>query len=150
MIRSERALPGRFGQILLAALVLLAWGGAQMQGKPTVGLRFVHLSPDAPLVENIVDGTRRQKDFAYATVTAYLWLDAGPHEITVYPHRAPDAAKPADLLNLQTVLSSDAPAPSPLEPFTLSVDTQKDRYYTVHLAGSSPRRATRLVQGVYV
>jgi len=55
---------------------------------PTAGdamLRVVHLAPDAPNVDVAVDGTTVLTDVPFETVSDYLSVTTGEHQITVTP-----------------------------------------------------------------
>jgi hypothetical protein len=57
-------------------------------GTPAEGdamLRVAHLAPDAPNVDVAVDGTTVLQDVAFETVSEYLPLTTGEHQVTVTP-----------------------------------------------------------------
>lgn len=123
---------------LALALASLSFLVAYAQNAELAGVRFVHLSPDTPLVDFILDEQAQQRDIEFGYVTSYFWLTPGRHEVTVYPHRAAEQSAALDMLDLQNVLSNeDAPAPkiAPLEPFRIAIDLIGGVYYTVALAG---------------
>ena len=135
MIRTKLVHLFRLGLCLVLASSNLGIGLAQ--GEALAGVRFIHLSPDAPLVDLILNESPEQKDLEFGSLTGYVWLTPGRHEVTVYPHRSPEQSNPLSALNLQNVLDNDD-APSriaPLEPFRMAIDVAENKYYTVALAG---------------
>src|SRR5579883_3152374 len=48
-------------------------------------VRVVHASPDAGTVDVYVDGTKLLSNFAFGTITNYVSVPAGSHEIKVAP-----------------------------------------------------------------
>lgn len=124
---------------------------------PLAALRLAHLSPDAPLVDLLVDGRLVLQDVVFQNVSGYLLVPAGSHDLKVFPHRAatPPAspqttpstsgdpaatgAAPAQTAGPDNdAPNADPEAPikvAPLEPFTLSVDLEAGDYYTVAIAG---------------
>lgn len=56
-----------------------------MEGDSMAMLRVAHLSPDAPNVDVAVDGETALSDVAFETVSDYLSLDTGDHDVTVTP-----------------------------------------------------------------
>lgn len=75
------------------ALALLSFGlvGATLAGTGTTQaagnafVRVVHAAPAAPDVDVYVDGTKLLSNFTFGTVTDYVPLAAGAHEIAVTP-----------------------------------------------------------------
>ena len=63
--------------LTLFLTALLFWSGALAQDAPLSGLRLAHLSPDAPLVDLVVDDELVLRDVAFSDVTGYLLLPAG-------------------------------------------------------------------------
>jgi Domain of unknown function (DUF4397) len=90
-------------------------------------VRLAHVSPDAPLVDLLVDGRLRLQDVNFTAVSSYLILPAGDHELRVFPHRAPTEAVSAD-----PAATSKVAAP---EPFIVSVTLEPGRYYTLVASG---------------
>ncbi len=124
-----------------------SYGAAQ---EPALAaLRLAHLSPDAPLVDVLVDGQLLLKDVGFESVSGYLFVAAGRHEIQVFPHRAAaaadaatDPATPEQAPADPAAGSGDAPSPAtplprvaPLEPFVISVDLAAGGYYTLGMPG---------------
>lgn len=76
-----------------SALAILGFGLAAAtasgaQAAPLAGnayVRVVHAAPAAPDVDVYVDGSKLLTDFKFATVTGYVPLAAGEHEIDVTP-----------------------------------------------------------------
>jgi Domain of unknown function (DUF4397) len=90
-------------------------------------VRLAHVSPDAPLVDLLVDGRLRLQDVNFTEVSSYLVLPAGDHELRVFPHRAPTEAVSDD-----PAATSKVAAP---EPFIVSVTLEPGRYYTLVASG---------------
>jgi Domain of unknown function (DUF4397) len=90
-------------------------------------VRLAHVSPDAPLIDLLVDGRLRLQDVNFTAVSSYLILPAGEHELRVFPHRAPTEAVSAD-----PAATSKVAAP---EPFIISVTLEPGRYYTLVASG---------------
>ena len=101
-------------------LFACAWAAAQ----PTAAIRLLHLSPDAPQFDMVVDRQLFMTDVSYGEVSPYQSLPAGQHEISVWPHRLPDAAT-----------SEEAAGPQALEPITILVDLEDGGYYTLAISG---------------
>jgi hypothetical protein len=55
-----------------------------------VSLRVAHLSPDAPNVDVLVDGSAVLEDVPFGTVSDYLSLSAGSYQVTVQAAGDPD------------------------------------------------------------
>lgn len=98
-------------------------------GQGRAELRLAHFSPDAPRLDLVLDGEIILRDVSFADVTAYLSVEAGEHELKVYPHRPPAA-------------SSDAVTPwggdrkrDPIVPLTLNVDLVTGEQHTLVAAG---------------
>jgi hypothetical protein len=62
---------------------------ATPHGAETAALHVVHLSPDAPPVDVLVDGRGAVRDLAFLSRSHTLFVPAGRHEVRVYPHRPP-------------------------------------------------------------
>ncbi|WP_411963467.1 DUF4397 domain-containing protein [Haloferax sp. YSMS24] len=69
------------------AVVDAGMGGG---GLLDVALRAAHLSPDAPNVDVLVDGTVALSDVPFGAVSEYLGLSAGMHQVTIRATEAPD------------------------------------------------------------
>ena len=131
-------------------------GGFALAQDDVAALRLAHLSPDAPLVDVLVDGRLLLKDVAFGGVSSYLFVAAGRHEVKVFPHRAAASPAPTDgsaapasaeQVPAQADSSADSAAPNagdadntairvaPLEPFTVSVDLAAGGYYTLGMPG---------------
>lgn len=87
-------------------------------------VRLAHFSPDAPLIDLLVDGRLRLQDLSFTALSSYLILPAGEHELRVQPHRAPNEGDETQTTNTQ-----------PPEPFIISVTLDPGRYYTVVASG---------------
>jgi hypothetical protein len=112
--------------LLLAALLcVLAQGLAQ----PMAALRLGHLSPDAPRMDLVVDNQLFLRDVVYGQITTYSALPAGQHEISVFPHRLPNAPPPA----LEE--GGEAVRARALEPITMLIDLDDGEYYTLAISG---------------
>ena len=81
------------------------------------------MSPDAPQVDVVVSGQLFLSDVSYGQVTQYRSLPAGQHEISVYPHRLPNAE-----------IEEEDGIPA-LEPITLLVELGDTEYYTLAVSG---------------
>jgi Domain of unknown function (DUF4397) len=79
--------------VALAASVLLATPSFA-QGEGEAKVRVAHLSPDAPNADVYVDGEplSEVQDVAYGTVSSYLPLRAGTHNVKMYA--AGDSSRP--------------------------------------------------------
>ncbi len=58
-------------------------GDGGMGGMDGVSLRVAHLSPDAPNVDVLVDGSAVLEDVPFGAVSDYLSLSAGSHQVTI-------------------------------------------------------------------
>jgi hypothetical protein len=92
---SPRSLPRRAGLILaLCAASLLALPvAAGAQGSPAM-VRVAHFSPDAPAVDIYVDSNKVLSGVKYPTVSKYLEVPAGSHELAVRPAGAAASSDP--------------------------------------------------------
>jgi hypothetical protein len=131
-------------------------------------LRVLHASPDAPLVDVLVDGMSRLRDVAPGTVTPYTNVTTGTHLLEVYPHRLPspmtDPGRSAESGEAPTGEGADAGEGGPaqaapeastsaprLEPVTALVDLPEGRYTTLVLAGRyEPAASTAEMGGLSV
>ena len=131
--------PARFALLLTAVLF---WGAALAQDAPLSGLRLAHLSPDAPLVDLVVDDELVLRDVAFSEVTGYLLLPAGEHELRVFAHRLPRELE-ADLEVTPQSAAGGATGGAPraaratrtLEPVTLFVMLEPGAHYTLNYVG---------------
>ncbi len=126
--------------LTLFLTALLFWSGAFAQDAPLSGLRLAHLSPDAPLVDLVVDDELVLRDVAFSDVTGYLLLPAGRHELRVFAHRLPQELEVGLDAAAGTGGVSDAPprasrATRTLEPVTLFVTLEAGAYYTLNYVG---------------
>ncbi len=77
---------GRAFAALLCLLALgLTLGHTAARAAATAHVRVVHAAPAAPEVDVYVDGAKALPDFKFGTVTDYISLPAGAHEIAVVP-----------------------------------------------------------------
>lgn len=108
-------------------------------------MRITHLSPDAPLIDILIDNKPVLRDVGFGTSSGYLFLTPGEHEISVYPHRHPrqpaplpepeETAQAADEELPAESATPPRPRVQPLEPITTIVTLQEGAYYTVALVG---------------
>ncbi len=105
------------------ATFVLSYVGAQSseEQNAVAAVRLAHLSPDAPLLDLLVDGKLRLQDLNFTKLSSYLILPAGEHELRVQPHRAPNDP-------------NDTAVQAP-EPFIISVTLEPGRYYTIVASG---------------
>ena len=88
-----KTLTRRMAIVAIAAspLVLAACGGDDSVTSPSTGTAFVrlaHLSPDAPLVDVYVNGTRALNGVAFKDVSEYLPIPSGSVNFRVTPANA--------------------------------------------------------------
>lgn len=112
------------------SLFLLILAVVAQETQPTAGdeqavaaVRLAHVSPDAPLLDLLVDGRLRLQDIAFTELSSYILLPAGDHELRVQPHRAPAPADPN-----QTRVQAP-------EPFIIAVTLEAGKYYTLVTSG---------------
>lgn len=132
----------------------LAWVGCLgllgtiAAGQDLAGVRFVHLSPDAPEVDVVVGDGALHRDVGYGGSTAYAATPAGERTIRVYPHRLPTTNREGDANGADGADGGEdegegegerdgdeEAAPVRLEPITRVVTLQAGEYYTVVLSG---------------
>jgi hypothetical protein len=109
----------------------LAIDAAMPDPPPTAGtasLRFVHLSPDTPLVDVAVSGRPTFRDVEFGRRTPTVALEPGRHEVRVYPHRPPRRA--------QEALAGGAVTATPIEPLVRLVDLAAGSVTTLVLSGA--------------
>lgn len=106
------------------AFLQLARGQEATQETELAAIRLAHFSPDAPLLDLLVDSRLRLRDLNFTEISSYLILPAGEHELRVQPHRAPNEGDETQTTNTQ-----------PPEPFIISVTLEGGRYYTVVASG---------------
>jgi len=68
----------------LALAMALAMAAPAIAQSGEAQVRVAHLAPDAPNVDVYVDGEPVLTDVAYTTISDYLPLPAGTHQVTVY------------------------------------------------------------------
>lgn len=78
--------------VLVVASALPVGGASAQTGNARV--RVLHASPDAPAVDVYVDGSEAISDLAFAAITDYVSLPAGPHAIKVFPSSANGSGTP--------------------------------------------------------
>ncbi|MGL4608748.1 MAG: DUF4397 domain-containing protein [Trueperaceae bacterium] len=93
---------------------------AQAVPPDVAAVRVAHVSPDAPMLDLMIDGTLSLRDIQYTTLSSYVLVPAGEHELRVQPHRTPNE-------ETQTI---EAP-----EPFILSERLEPGHYYTLVASG---------------
>ena len=59
----------------------VAQNTAKQNTPELAAVRLAHVSPDAPLVDLLVDGRLRLQDVNFTEVSSYLVLPAGDHEL---------------------------------------------------------------------
>lgn len=152
---------GRSGPARVAVSVDATRAASALRDEPAgASLRLLHASPDAPLVDLLVDGELTFRDVAPRSATAYAAVPPGRHVVRVFPHRLPgpthlvgDGDGP-DEAAAGDAAPDDAPGPSSgpeagtepepaarpdvprLEPVTIHVDVPPQQYTTLVLAGS--------------
>lgn len=137
-----RALPSRLPlwraacALCLAALATAAWG----QG--LAGIRFVHLSPDAPAVDVALQDAALLQDVEYGRATGYAAAPAGERTLRVFPHRLPltdpeqdDGEEGGDAEGAEDGSEEEEEASVRLEPITRVMNLEAGSYYTVVLSG---------------
>lgn len=123
----------------------------QGHGGESALLRLVHASPDAPLVDVLVDGALSLRDVAPGAATSYAAVPTGRHIVEVYPHRLPGSTLVPGASSASENASSEGgdnaaersppdgrerPASVPrLDPVTALVDVPAGQYTTLVLAG---------------
>lgn len=121
-------------------------------------LRLLHASPDAPLVDLVVDGRLTLRNVQARVPTAYETVSAGWHLLEVYPHRLPGPMLPEDGGATEDAAADDAVADDAvaadassaldreaepnvrsetprLEPVTVYLDVRPLEYTTLVLTG---------------
>lgn len=101
-------------------------------------LRLVHLSPDAPRVDLLVDGELLLADLSFGMFSDHLQLSPGEHEIQVFPHRLPrrtELTQSMDAPGQAADETDDAPAPRRLEAITTFITLEPGKSYTLALVG---------------
>jgi hypothetical protein len=116
---------------LLQVLMIAAAISPARAADDVAALRFVHLSPDTPLVDVLVSGALTVRDLAFLQRSSVAVVPAGSHEIRVFPHRLPR----------RTAADGEAEAPTtraatPLEPVVAIVELTAGSVTTVALTGS--------------
>lgn len=137
----------KFKLLALAVLASAVTVAACSDDDPatTTRLRAVHLSPDAPNVDILVNGSQVASDVAYEENTGYLTIPSGTTEILVQPVGtnvdAIDASPDLDEDTDYTVLAANLVAE--IEPILLTDDNQAPtsgnvKVRIVHGAPSAP------------
>ena len=91
------------GMALLATLTLAACGDDNNEPQPQARVRAVHLSPDAPAVDVLVDGNQVLSNVAYLSASDYLAVRAGARNLTVEP-----VGSDVAVIDLDATLDADA------------------------------------------
>ncbi len=112
---------------LLAFLAFFCLHLSLAQQAEVAALRIVHLSPDAPQFDLLVNGVLSLRDQSFTSVSRYLFLAPGRHELSLFPHRAPAEG--------QAETEAEGDSVTPLEPLSISVDLLAGEYYTVVASG---------------
>lgn len=137
----------KFKFLALAMLGMAATVAACSDDDPvdTTRLRAVHLSPDAPNVDILVNGSQVASDVAYEENTGYLTVPSGTTDILVQPVgtnvNAIDASPDLDPNTDYTVLAANLVAD--IEPILLTDNNQAPtsgnvKVRIVHGAPSAP------------
>lgn len=87
-------------------------------------LRVVHLSPDAPQFDALIDGQLTLRDLSFTTVSRYVLVPAGRRDVRLFPHQGQARGENGEENPLQ-----------PLEPITITADLDAGGYYTVVASG---------------
>jgi hypothetical protein len=74
------------------AIAAIAWPASAQSGDARV--RVLHASPDAPAVDVYVDGTEAISNLAFESITDYVTLPAGDHQVEVFPASANGTGDP--------------------------------------------------------
>jgi hypothetical protein len=92
-------------------------------------VRLGHFSPDAPLLDLLIDGKLRVRDLTYTQLSSYHIVPAGEHELKIMPHRA--SSEPS--VNGST--SPEAGSSKAPQPMIITVTLEPGRYYTLLASG---------------
>ncbi len=79
------------GIALLLAVITVP---ASAQARATAKLRVAHFSPDTPGVDVYLDGKQAVANIGFRTVTDYLSVPGGQHEVALRPSGAPATSPP--------------------------------------------------------
>ncbi|MGD9892311.1 MAG: DUF4397 domain-containing protein [Dehalococcoidia bacterium] len=71
-----------FGTIVVGGLAL---GASGVEAQATARVRVVHMSPDAPAVDVLVDDQRAISNLVFKSATDYASIPAGQHNVKVTP-----------------------------------------------------------------
>lgn len=116
-------------------------------GSGAASLRLLHASPDAPLVDLLVDGRLTLRNVQARVPTVYETVSPGWHLVEVFPHRLPGPMLPegggtTDDAGTDASSASDGEAEPDvrtetprLEPVTVYVDVRPLEYTTLVLTG---------------
>jgi hypothetical protein len=102
---------------------VLAQEPATNDEQAIAAVRLAHVSPDAPLLDLVIDGRLRLQDINFTQLSSYILLPAGEHDLRVQPHRPPAATSAAQ---------SQPQAP---EPLITTVTLEPGGYYTLVVSG---------------
>lgn len=84
-----------FAGVIAASLLGLSSIGVSAQDAETAQVRVLHASPDAPPVDVYVDGAAVLTNVAFGTISSYLEVSAGEHQVQVFAAGADPAADTA-------------------------------------------------------
>ena len=84
-----------FAGVIAASLLGLTSIGVSAQDAETAQVRVLHASPDAPPVDVYVDGAEVLSGVAFGTISSYLEVPAGDHQIQVFAADADPATDTA-------------------------------------------------------
>ncbi|MEH6557504.1 MAG: DUF4397 domain-containing protein [Oceanicoccus sp.] len=88
---------------VLSSLLLLSGCDSSSSSKPKADLRFIHASPDAPLVNIVANDKNAYEDLDYAQSTPFIQVRAGNNDLAV------DAQVLGDLVRVIEAANFDSP-----------------------------------------
>jgi hypothetical protein len=109
-------------------------------------VRIGHCSPDAPAVDVHVDGTVVAENVGFETISDYLELEAGSHDIAVFPHGETETPVIHESVEVAegkdfTVLAINEVAniePLVLEDENVDISGDRGRLRIVHASADAP------------
>lgn len=87
--------PALFAGVIAASLLAVSGIGASAQDAETAMVRVLHASPDAPAVDVYADGAVVLSGVAFGTISSYMEVPAGNHQIQVFAADADPAVDTA-------------------------------------------------------
>ncbi len=92
---NRQAMPRLLGAVVgIVALLAVMTAPAIAQTRATAKLRVAHFSPDTPGVDVYLDGKKAVGNMGFRTVTDYLTVPGGDHQLALRPSGAPATSKP--------------------------------------------------------